>query len=146
MGALCFIRYFQNRQLKNVRHAPDSRPRCYLFTNEEWENKIVDTELCLTDQVSQAYFLAQPARPVNRVPHESRLSVAPRGRKLAKGLKLLASSLEFSSALEPPTRGVPLAGVRFSRGIASVGCARQDFRQNWAFLLASGLDGVPCTI
>src|ERR1022692_1472416 len=84
VGALRFVGYFRERELKNARHARNWLPRRYSFADKKRENEVVRAELCLTNEISQAGAVPQTARPMNQFSHRPRLSVTPRGRKLAE--------------------------------------------------------------
>jgi hypothetical protein len=64
-GALRFIGYVRERELKNARHARDWMPRRQSFADKKGKNEVVRAELCFANEISQAGALPQTARPMD---------------------------------------------------------------------------------
>jgi hypothetical protein len=70
LSAPRFIDNLFHRQLKNSRHACDRPALIQLFTDEQRQNKIVNGQMRLTNEVSQGSGTPQPTRPMNQSSHE----------------------------------------------------------------------------
>jgi hypothetical protein len=65
LNALCFIDSLLQRELKNARHARDWPAPLQFFAYEKGENKIVEPQLCLADEISQGRRTPQTAGPMH---------------------------------------------------------------------------------
>src|SRR5262245_16186957 len=96
LSAPRFIDNLFHRKLKNSRHACDRPALIQLFTDEQRQNKIVNGQMRLTNEVSQGSGTPQPTRPMNQSSHEPESTRCKFGGKQTGTSPAILASLSVS--------------------------------------------------
>src|SRR5262249_54028610 len=70
LSPACFIDDLLHGQLKNSRHTGDRLALVQFFAHEERQNKIVNGQMRLTNEVPKGRGTPQPSGPMNQSSHE----------------------------------------------------------------------------
>src|SRR4029077_2813718 len=81
LSAAHFVDNFFYRQLKNSRHTADRAALFQFFAHEQRQNKVVNGQMRLTNEVSQGSGTPQATRSMNQSSHRARLPARRACRK-----------------------------------------------------------------